>query len=78
MVQVIIVLQFQKDGMKDLLILSCKNYTDIEGDPLYDPNRHTRVQVIEWDKDGFPYFGEPVMDTRNVDFDSLRKSRCNL
>ena len=38
-----------------------------EGDPLYDPNRHTRVQVIEWEKDGFPIFGEPVMDTRNVE-----------
>lgn len=62
-----------EDGMKDLLVYHARNYTDIEGDPLYDPNRHTRVQVIEWDKDGFPIFGEPVMDTRNVDFDSLRK-----
>ncbi|WP_096438635.1 glycoside hydrolase family 43 protein [Alteribacter populi] len=51
-----------EDGKKDVLIYHGRNYKEIEGDPLYDPNRHTRAQVIEWDEDGFPIFGEPKPD----------------
>ena len=29
-------------------------YAEIEGDPLWDPNRHTRIKRLEWDN-GFPY-----------------------
>jgi hypothetical protein len=36
------------------------NYRDITGDPLYDPNRHTRVQRLYWNDDGTPSFGVPV------------------
>lgn len=61
-----------EDGKKDLLIYHARNYTNIIGDPLYDPNRHARVQIIEWDENGMPIFGEPQPDTRNVDFLSLR------
>ncbi|NUU66107.1 family 43 glycosylhydrolase [Enterobacteriaceae bacterium BIT-l23] len=47
-----------RDG-RDVLVFHARNYTEIEGDPLYDPNRHTRVQLFEWDKQGMPQFGTP-------------------
>ncbi|MGV2805267.1 alpha-N-arabinofuranosidase, partial [Clostridium perfringens] len=33
---------------------------------LYDPNRHTRVQVIGWNEDGTPNFGVPIADHEPV------------
>ncbi|WP_202078687.1 family 43 glycosylhydrolase [Caldalkalibacillus salinus] len=51
-----------EDGKHDVLVYHARNYKEIEGDPLYDPNRHTRAQLIEWDDKGFPIFGEPVPD----------------
>ncbi|WP_235600031.1 family 43 glycosylhydrolase [Alkalihalobacillus trypoxylicola] len=44
---------------EDLLVYHSRSYKDIEGHPLYDPNRHTRVQRMFWDSKGFPFFGEP-------------------
>lgn len=61
-----------EDGKTDLIVYHARNYTDITGDPLYDPNRHTRVQAISWTADGQPDFGTPEADTRNIDFQSLR------
>ncbi|MNW24207.1 Extracellular exo-alpha-(1-_5)-L-arabinofuranosidase precursor [compost metagenome] len=52
-----------EDGRHDLLVFHARNYTEIEGDPLYDPNRHTRVQLIHWNEDGTPHFGIPRADT---------------
>lgn len=49
-----------EDGKTDLLVYHCRNYTDIKGDPLYDPNRHTMVQPFSWTADGRPEFGKPV------------------
>lgn len=43
----------------DLLVYHARDYTEIEGDPLWDPNRHTRVKVLEW-QDGQPHFGDAV------------------
>lgn len=51
-----------EDGKTDLLVYHARNYPEITGDPLYDPNRHTRVQAIEWDAQGMPIFGVPVPD----------------
>lgn len=51
-----------EDGSEDLLVYHCRNYTEIEGDPLYDPNRHTRVQPFSWDVNGMPVFGIPRAD----------------
>jgi GH43 family beta-xylosidase len=50
------------DGKTDILIYHARNYRDIPGDPLNDPNRHTRAQVIHWRADGSPDFGQPVAD----------------
>lgn len=48
-----------KDGTQDLLVYHARNYTEIVGDPLWDPNRHTCVQPFTWDAEGFPIFGSP-------------------
>jgi GH43 family beta-xylosidase len=50
------------DGSEDILVYHARNYKKIVGDPLHDPNRHTRVQVLHWNDDGTPNFGEPVPD----------------
>lgn len=55
---------FTTDGDKDVLIYHCRNYQHIDGDPLYDPNRHAHAKLIEYDEDGFPVFGEPVPDNQ--------------
>lgn len=55
------------DGATDLMIYHARSYKEIEGDPLNDPNRHTRVQVIEWNKDGTPDFGIPQPDNAPTD-----------
>jgi GH43 family beta-xylosidase len=48
------------DGAYDLLVYHGRDYEEISGDPLNDPNRHTRVQLLRWNEDGTPNFGEPV------------------
>ncbi|KZB86152.1 alpha-arabinofuranosidase [Amycolatopsis regifaucium] len=49
-----------EDGRTDVLVYHARDYRDITGDPLYDPNRHTRVQRLYWNNDGTPSFGVPV------------------
>ncbi len=51
-----------EDGRTDMLVYHARNYKEIQGEPLHDPNRHTRVQVLEWHADGTPDFGVPVKD----------------
>ncbi|MFG6196859.1 family 43 glycosylhydrolase [Nonomuraea sp. JJY05] len=51
-----------EDGQSDLLVYHDRNYRDISGDPLNDPNRRTRVQKVYWRADGTPDFGLPVPD----------------
>lgn len=48
-----------EDGQTDLMVYHIRNYTDILGDPLYDPNRHTVVQSFTYDKKGYPKFDKP-------------------
>ncbi len=47
------------DGKEDIMIYHARQYDEIEGDPLYDPNRHTYRMKIKWEKDG------PVFDFKN-------------
>lgn len=49
-----------EDGETDVLVYHARDYRDITGDPLYDPNRHARVQRLYWSSDGTPAFGVPV------------------
>lgn len=46
------------DG-SDLIVYHARDYKEIQGDPLDDPNRHTRVQPFGWREDGWPEFGKP-------------------
>ena len=50
-----------KDGKEDILVYHARTYTQIEGDPLWDPNRHTFVKPLRWDEDGMPVFGSPAL-----------------
>lgn len=50
------------DKAEDIFIYHARNYKEIQGDPLYDPNRHTRAQKLNWNTDGTPNFGIPVED----------------
>lgn len=40
-----------------------RNYRDIVGNPLRDPNRATRVQPVTFTSDGMPDFGVPARET---------------
>ena len=51
-----------EDGKTDVLVYHARNYKEIEGEPLHDPNRATRMQPIGWNADGTPKFGVPVGD----------------
>ena len=43
------------DG-SDVCVFHARTYKDIEGDPLYDPNRHTMLMKVEFSKDNTPIF----------------------
>jgi GH43 family beta-xylosidase len=53
-----------EDGSQDIMIYHARNYHEIVGDPLWDPNRHARAQVFTWNEDGTPNFGTPVPDAK--------------
>ncbi len=48
-----------EDGNHDVLIYHARTYTEIDGDPLDNPDRHACAKVFEWDEKGFPVFGKP-------------------
>ncbi|MFT3782932.1 MAG: family 43 glycosylhydrolase [Nibricoccus sp.] len=50
------------DGQTDVLIYHARNYEKIVGNPLRDPNRHARAQILHWKPDGTPDFGRPAPD----------------
>lgn len=50
-----------EEGKDDILVYHARTYTEIVGDPLWDPNRHTYLKRVRWTKDGFPDFGRPSM-----------------
>ncbi len=45
---------------RDILVYHGRDYKEIQGDPLFNPDRHTRVQRIYYTADGTPDFGVPV------------------
>lgn len=55
-----------EDGKTDLMVYHARDYKDINGEPLYDPNRHTRVRVLNWTKDGMPDFGQDLDDNQTI------------
>lgn len=51
-----------EDGMTDLLIYHSRDYLELKGSPLTDPNRHARARPIYWDEKGFPLFFNELSD----------------
>lgn len=45
-----------EDGETDLCVYHARQYAQIKGDPLYDPNRHAMLMKVEWKEDGMPKF----------------------
>lgn len=45
---------------RDILVYHGRDYEAIQGDPLFNPDRHTRVQRLYFQADGTPDFGVPV------------------
>ena len=48
-----------EDG-RDMLVFHARDYEKIDGDPLFDPNRHTRVQPVRYSPTGVPLFNPPL------------------
>lgn len=46
-------------SVEDIMVYHARQYDEIIGDPLYDPNRHTYRMKIQWNDDG------PVFDYKN-------------
>jgi GH43 family beta-xylosidase len=46
-------------SVEDIMVYHARQYDEIIGDPLYDPNRHTYRMKIQWNEDG------PVFDYKN-------------
>jgi GH43 family beta-xylosidase len=54
-----------EDG-RAVLVYHARTYTEIVGDPLRDPNRHARAQILPFDENGVPQWGAPLPDARPV------------
>ncbi|WP_216358868.1 glycoside hydrolase family 43 protein [Stenotrophomonas maltophilia] len=53
-----------EDGQTDLMVYHARNYVGIEGDPLWNPDRHSCVQPLQWDAQGMPVFGRPLREVQ--------------
>lgn len=49
---------------RDMLVYHARDYEKIDGNPLFDPNRHTRVQPIRYNAEGVPQFMPPLGNGR--------------
>lgn len=56
-----------EDGITDVMIYHARDYRDLRGTPLTDPNRHTYVRKLLWDKQGFPNFAQELSDAETFD-----------
>lgn len=46
------------DGQTDIMVYHARDYLELQGTPLTDPNRHTYIRRLEWTSDGVPDFGQ--------------------
>lgn len=49
---------YGEDDDTVMLVYHARTYTEIEGDPLWNPDRHTFVKPLKWDSEGMPVFGK--------------------
>lgn len=57
-----------EDGKTDVMIYHARDYKEIDGEPLYDPNRHTRARVLRWTDDGMPFIGQDLDDNEMTSY----------
>lgn len=50
-----------EDGVTQLCVYHARQYDKIQGDPLYDPNRHAMLMKVTYDENGFPEFRYSVV-----------------
>ncbi|WNH12607.1 family 43 glycosylhydrolase [Thalassobellus suaedae] len=51
-----------EDGETTLMIYHARDYKEIKGHELSDPNRATRARVVQWTESGFPDFMQNTAD----------------
>jgi GH43 family beta-xylosidase len=51
-----------EDGKTDVMIYHARDYKEIKGESLFDPNRHTRARVLHWTSEGWPDFKQELGD----------------
>lgn len=51
-----------EDGKTDLMIYHARDYQQLQGNPLTDPNRHARARQISWNEAGLPQFDNQIKD----------------
>lgn len=44
-----------EDG-NDIMVYHARTETEIEGNPIYNPNRHAHLMQVQWDENGKPVF----------------------
>jgi len=49
---------YAEDNDTVMLVYHARTYTEIVGDPLWNPDRHTFVKPLRWDDAGMPVFGK--------------------
>lgn len=50
------------DGQTDIMVYHARDYLELQGTPLTDPNRHTYIRRLGWTSEGFPDFGQNKSD----------------
>lgn len=50
------------DGQTDIMVYHARDYLELQGTPLTDPNRHTYIRHLHWTSEGFPDFGQDKPD----------------
>jgi len=51
-----------EDGETTIMIYHARDYKEIRGHELSDPNRATRARIVQWTEKGFPDFGQHLED----------------
>jgi GH43 family beta-xylosidase len=64
-----------EDGKTDVMLYHARDYKEIKGEPLYDPNRHTRARVLRWTRDGMPDFGQDMDDNEMAALNKPKKMK---
>jgi GH43 family beta-xylosidase len=51
-----------EDDITDIMVYHARDYKEIQGASLNDPNRDTRVREVHWTEDGWPDFRQEIGD----------------